>query len=101
MGDLLMKSSAQIFLMIVVVWLSTHQATADTKVLSLDNNQWLVAPDPTNSGWRDKWWEQPRHEAVRISVPGVIQEKYPGYHGVAWYWTEVAVPVNPHPRGRS
>jgi hypothetical protein len=97
---LAMEGGLRFCLVLIAVWLSAPRAEADTKVLPLDNNSWLVAPDPANSGWRDQWWQRPRHESVPIRVPGVIQEKYPAYHGVAWYWTEIAVPVNPYPDGR-
>jgi hypothetical protein len=33
-------------------------------------------------------------------VPWIIQDPFPGYHGVAWYWRDFPAPVNPHPRGR-
>jgi len=35
-----------------------------------------------------------------VKVPWVIQDPFPDYHGVAWYWREFGVPVNPHPDGR-
>ena len=69
-------------------------------VTSLDGEGWRLAPDPRNVGVAEKWWEAPRPEAKPAKVPWTIQGLFPGYGGMAWYWREVVVPVNPHPRGR-
>jgi hypothetical protein len=71
-----------------------------SSIVSLDGSDWLLAPDARNVGWTEKWFRQPRAEAVKTRVPWVIQDAFPGYHGVAWYWREFTVPVNPHPGGR-
>jgi hypothetical protein len=39
-------------------------------------------------------------EAKPARVPGIIQEVFPGYHGVVWYWREFVPPVHPHAQGR-
>ena len=41
----------------------------------------------------------PHPEAKRTKVPWIIQDAFPGYHGVAWYWRTYA-PANPHASGR-
>lgn len=47
---------------------------------------WLLATDPDNCG-RQRGWQSRIQEAARLTrVPGVIQETFPGYHGVVWYW---------------
>jgi len=47
---------------------------------------WLLAPDADNRG-REQGWHGAPHESARPTrVPGTIQETFPGYHGVAWYW---------------
>ncbi len=47
---------------------------------------WLLAPDPDNRG-RTHGWQAGIQEGARPTrVPGVIQETFPGYHGVVWYW---------------
>lgn len=69
-------------------------------VISLDGDSWLVAPDPANVGRQQRWFERPQPEAQRARVPGIIQAVFPGYHGVAWYWREFAVPANPNTEGR-
>lgn len=78
--------------------LAAGQAT--TSMLSLDGDGWQLATDPQNVGRDQKWFEAPRPEAKPAKVPWIIQETFPAYHGVAWYWHEFAAPANPHPGGR-
>ena len=33
-------------------------------------------------------------------VPGILQEAFPTYHGLVWYWRDVTPPANPHTEGR-
>jgi hypothetical protein len=73
---------------------------ASALVQSLDG-EWLLATDPGNQGREQQWFKAPRPEAVPAKVPWIIQEAFPGYHGVAWYWCNFVPPANPHPRGRS
>ena len=47
---------------------------------------WKLAVDPANRGVKDRWFEGIQPEAKEAPVPGVIQQVFPGYHGVAWYW---------------
>ncbi len=68
--------------------------------LSLDG-QWLLATDPQNSGREQQWWKGPVPEAKPTKVPWIIQDAFPGYHGVAWCWRECQVPANPHANGRT
>jgi hypothetical protein len=69
-------------------------------VLSLDGEGWLLATDPENVGRDQKWCDAPRPDAVPTRVPWIIQDPFPGYHGVAWYWRDFVAPKNPHPGGR-
>ncbi|MBN2577772.1 MAG: hypothetical protein JXB10_02185 [Pirellulales bacterium] len=71
--------------------ISAAQAAETTKVLSLDGDGWLLAPDPQRVGLEQKWWEQSRSEAKVAKVPGTIQDVFPGYSGYAWYWYDLAV----------
>ena len=71
-----------------------------TQTISLDGS-WLLATDPQNAGREQKWFESPRPEAKPTRVPWIIQEAFPGYHGVAWYWRDFDAPANPHPQGRT
>ena len=43
---------------------------------------------------------QPRAGAKKTKVPWIIQDAFPGYHGVAWYWRDFAAPANQRPGGR-
>jgi len=48
---------------------------------------WNLAPDPENRGREERWFEHgPVEMAQDAPVPGVIQQVFPDYHGVAWYW---------------
>ena len=89
----------------VVACLSTNATAAapppaSSFVQSLDGT-WLLATDPKNAGRDQQWFKTPQPEAVPAKVPWIIQDAFPGYHGVAWYWRDFVPPANPHPRGRS
>jgi beta-galactosidase/beta-glucuronidase len=72
-----------------------------TSLLSLDGEGWRIAADPKNEGHEAKWYAAARAEAKPTKVPWIIQDAFPGYHGVAWYWREFDAPPNRHPTGRS
>ncbi len=58
-------------------------------------NEWQIAVDPDNAGKREDWFRAIRPEARTAVVPGTIQQVFPGYHGVAWFWCEFdSVPVD-------
>lgn len=68
-------------------------------VISLDG-QWLLATDPQNIGKTKGWWKAPVVEARPIKVPWILQDVYPAYHGVVWYWRNFSAPRNNNPSGR-
>jgi len=68
-------------------------------VLLLDG-EWLLAVDPANVGRDEHWWDGPVPAARATRVPWIIQDAFPGYHGVAWYWRDFRAPANPHAGGR-
>ena len=64
-----------------------------TQIVSLDGaGEWLLATDPQNIGRENAWWNAPRPDAQRAKVPWIIQDSFPEYHGVAWYWREFQAP---------
>ncbi len=67
--------------------------------LSLDG-PWLLATDPKNVGRDQEWWRKPVEGSVKTKVPWIIQDVFPGYHGVAWYWREGVAPASLDPEGR-
>jgi hypothetical protein len=69
------------------------------KTVNLDG-PWLLATDPDNVGRSEQWWKAPRPEAKQTRVPWIIQDAFPAYHGMAWYWREFSAPANPHVGGR-
>lgn len=93
-------------IVIVVAMLSAFSLPAQsdevktTQIVSLDGT-WRLATDAKNVGRQEHWFESPRPEAKPARVPWIIQEAFPGYHGVAWYWRTFDAPANPHPNGRT
>ena len=61
---------------------------------------WSVATDADNVGRQQGWYRAPRPEAQAIRVPGILQEAFPQYHGVVWYWTRFETDANPYHGGR-
>ncbi|NLO82378.1 MAG: hypothetical protein GX094_04880 [Clostridiales bacterium] len=48
---------------------------------------WKLSMDPDNRGKEEQWFKfGPVDTAKDAPVPGIIQEVFPGCHGVAWYW---------------
>ncbi|MCY2992354.1 MAG: hypothetical protein NTY19_31390 [Planctomycetota bacterium] len=70
-----------------------------TQVLPLDGLGWLVATDPKNAGREQNWQQAPVKEAQPTRVPDAIQDVFPGYHGVAWYWRDFTAPAHCRPEG--
>ena len=50
------------------------------------SGRWKLAVDSENKGRDEGWFNTIRSESRDAVVPGVIQQVFPGYHGVAWYW---------------
>ena len=67
----------------------------------LDGEGWQIATDSDNQGCEKQWFVAPRPEAKAIAVPSTIQEVFPNYHGLAWYWRSFKAPVSPDPEGRT
>ena len=71
-----------------------------SSTLHVDGNNWLLSTDPENVGKNQRWYNEVTGEAKSTRVPGIIQETFPTYHGVVWYWRELSSPDNPHDDGR-
>ncbi|MCX6872308.1 MAG: hypothetical protein NTW21_00640 [Verrucomicrobia bacterium] len=71
-----------------------------TERIPLDGGDWLLGLDPKNVGRQEQWFKAPQADAKKAKVPGVIQDVYPDYHGLAWYWRDFTPPANPHAGGR-
>ena len=62
---------------------------------------WKIALDPEDVGRKERWYAAGLPaDAREARVPGVIQEAFPGCHGVAWYSREWKAPRHPLPAGR-
>src|ERR1039458_2717538 len=88
---------------------STPAALGDTKKMGsgtgyspvfMLNDGWSVATDPQNVGRGQEWFHRPASGAKAALVPGIIQQAFPGYWGVAWYWHEFKPATNPYRQGR-
>jgi hypothetical protein len=71
-----------------------------TKTLSLNGEGWLLATDPRNVGRTEQWFNAPTKDAKPTKVPWIIQDIFPEYQGVAWYWRDFTSPANPNKNGR-
>lgn len=69
------------------------------EVQTLDG-PWQITIDPKNVGRSRKWYSRPSASAKATSIPSIIQEVFPGYHGLAWVWREFKAPLNPYAGGR-
>ena len=78
---------------------SSRGQPVSSRVESLDG-PWLLATDPKNEGRPAQWFRGPNSNAVATTVPWIMQDAFPGYHGVAWFWREFRAPSNPHAGGR-
>jgi hypothetical protein len=78
---------------------SSDQGASSSTSLSLDG-EWLIATDPQNSGRDQRWFTRTVSGAKKTNVPSILQETFPAYHGVAWYWREFTAPVHPDRLGR-
>ena len=62
---------------------------------------WSIATDPDNAGRNQSWFTHVQTGAKPTRVPSIIQEVYPFYHGVVWFWVEFTPGTNPYRDGRS
>jgi hypothetical protein len=77
---------------LVVVSLLAATALHAAQRTSLDG-PWKIATDPNNVGKAQNWFRSaPPAGALNCRVPGVIQQTFPAYHGVVWYWKTLSAP---------
>ena len=105
------RPSEIFFLTIFLLMVNTNKLSAQQSVIKKDNvpeesivsldGEWLVQKDSQNIGKKEKWWEEPLPEAKPIKVPWILQDVFPAYHGVAWYWRDFLAPKNNYPSGRT
>lgn len=99
------RNSARIAVLFVFApWAFQALAQAQPRgaiVVSLDGADWNIATDPKDVGVREKWFDVLRPDAAKTRVPWIIEDAFPGYDGVAWYWKRFEPTVNPHKDGRT
>ncbi|MBQ6163300.1 MAG: beta galactosidase jelly roll domain-containing protein [Clostridia bacterium] len=57
-----------------------------TEYRSIQLTDWLIDIDPENDGVARGWTAAVSQTAKKTVVPSVIQQTFPEYHGVAFYW---------------
>ena len=65
--------------------LDVGRPTVLTARTPLDGD-WLIALDPEDAGQASGWASSVPDGAVPAHVPGVLQESFPGRHGLVWYF---------------
>ena len=50
------------------------------------DGEWMLAIDPENQGREQEWFREAQADAQPAPVPGIVQQVFPTFHGVAWYW---------------
>ena len=70
--------------------------TGNNKVQFL-HESWCILPDTDNNGKNARWFSAIPDSAQPAPVPGIIQQVFPGYHGVAWYWTKFQTSFKKNP----
>lgn len=68
-----------------------RQFGADLSV-STRLHPWLTARDPDDGGRVANWHHQVPADSQPAAVPGYLQQAFPGYHGIVWYWCEIDLP---------
>lgn len=61
--------------------------------VSLDG-AWQIATDTDNSGRAKNWSQQTASDALECRVPSTLQQTFPDYNGLVWYWREFEVPAS-------
>jgi beta-galactosidase/beta-glucuronidase len=67
--------------------------------ITLDSG-WLIATDPNNGGRDQSRFRAPQPGAKTTRVRSVLQETFPAYHGVVWYWVKFNAAPQPFKDGR-
>ena len=58
---------------------------------------WNIVTDPDNKGKKEQWFSAISGATRPVPVPGIIQQAFPGCHGVAWYWTTFQTTLKENP----
>ncbi len=74
---------------------SPGAATNYTSTVETLSGTWKIATDPKNVGRGEKWFDAVTANAQVTPVPGIIQQMFPAYHGVAWYWHDFRIDRRP------
>jgi hypothetical protein len=73
---------------VIAQTLGASAAAADAARVVRLSDGWRIRKDPDNKGKPEEWFKSVPQDTRSAVVPGTMQQTFPGYHGVAWYWTE-------------
>jgi hypothetical protein len=54
--------------------------------IQLITGNWFITTDPDNKGKEAGWFDTIPNDVKPAPVPGVIQQVFPAYHGLVWYY---------------
>lgn len=74
--------------------------SADLPLVAALDDGWTIATDPGNVGRGHSWFNRQASDAVPIRVPSILQEVFPDYHGVVWYWLNFNADLQRYRDGR-
>ena len=63
-----------------------------TEYRTIPLTDWRIDRDPENNGAARGWTAAESETAQPTAVPSIIQQVFPEYHGVAFYWTRFVPP---------
>lgn len=66
---------------------------ATNKIYNLNDN-WFIACDDNNAGKTSGWENVINSNAVPCVIPSIIQQYFPNYHGVAYYWNKFTLSID-------
>ncbi|MBR0509058.1 MAG: hypothetical protein IJJ85_02985 [Clostridia bacterium] len=71
-----------------------------TEIRSQNLTHWLIDTDPENDGVAHGWAAEVSAAAKKTVVPSVIQQTFPDFHGVAFYWNVFTPKLSVGPNDR-
>ncbi len=80
-------------------WLSAASLAFAEEPASLDG-AWSIAMDPENLGVDQHWEKTVLPQAVPCQIPSVLQQWFPEFNGLVWYWRTFDAPALTDPTDR-
>lgn len=61
---------------------------------------WYISKDESNEGLGGRWEAAVKEDAIPAHIPSIIQEFFPEYHGLAYYWCDFTPDIDTYGGGR-